>query len=375
MERPLDVLCLSHVRWSFSLQRPNFLMQRCAERNRVFFLEEPVFDAANPSLEVSEEHPRLYRIVPHLPPRLRRDRVPALRSLLDGLFDRFGVDGSRLCLWYYTPMALPYTDHLDPLVSVYDNVEDAPSLRGASRLARDLEDQLLQRVDLVFTTGYSLALEKRSRHRNVHLIGSGVDVGHFTHALEVVPDPADQSRLSRPRFGFFGVVDERIDLALLAQLADLRPYWSWVVIGPVVGLDADQIPRRPNLHFLGRKRYRELPRYLSGWDGAFLPFALNESTRFMNGSRVLEYLAAGKQVVSTPVRDLVVPYERQGLIASAEDAAGMVAALELVLGPTPVGWVERAAAALQHAGWDQIWGTMFELVGQQCWEKRRPMVG
>ena len=123
--------------------------------------------------------------------------------------------------------------------------------------------------------------------------GPSTGFRRFAKARAPRPDPADQAGIPRPRVGFFGVVDERMDLDLVRALAELRPGWRFVMIGPVAKIDPDSLPRSPNLHWLGAKSYAELPAYLSGWDAGFMPFALNESTRFISPTKTPEFLAAG----------------------------------------------------------------------------------
>ena len=181
---------------------------------------------------------------------------------------------------------------------------------------------MLARADLVFTGGQSLYEAKRGQHPRVFAFPSSVDAAHFARARRATDDPADQAAIPHPRLGFFGVIDERMDLDLLAAIADARPDWHLVIIGPVVKVDPASYRERANIHYLGKKDYQELPGYLAGWDVALLPFAINESTRFISPTKTPEYLAAGKPVVSTPIRDVVRPYGMRGLVhiaATADD--------------------------------------------------------
>jgi UDP-galactopyranose mutase len=212
----------------------------------------------------------------------------------------------------------------------------------------------------VFTGGASLHERKRHRHANVHLFPSSVDVAHFARARAAQPDPTDQAGLSHPRLGYVGVIDERMDLELLAAVADARPDWSLVMLGPVVKIDPGTLPQRPNIHYLGARPYDSLPSYLAGWDVALLPFALNDATRFISPTKTPEYLAAGKPVVSTPIRDVVIPYGQRRLVRIADSPGAFIAAAELALR-------DRAAppetdAFLAATSWDATWQGMRMLV-------------
>jgi UDP-galactopyranose mutase len=167
--------------------------------------------------------------------------------------------------------------------------------------------------------------------------------------------------------GYFGVIDERLDLDLLAAIADARPDWHLVMVGPVVKIDAGDLPRRPNLHWLGMKGYPELPEYLAGWDVALMPFALNESTRFISPTKTPEYLAGGRPVVSTPIRDVVKPYGESGMVEIADGPEAFVAAIDRVLGRAldrqdQESWLRRVDEHLSRGSWSRTWQQMSELI-------------
>jgi UDP-galactopyranose mutase len=361
-----DVICFSHLRWGFVFQRPNHLMSRAAKSARVFWIEEPVLDGgaggpwgASASLTCQTGAPGVTVCVPHLP---RGTDVPTqealVRHLLDGLVRDAGLN-APWC-WYYSPMMLPIGGHIDAARVVYDCMDELSTFAGAPAELPQRERDLLRRADVVFTGGHSLFEAKRRLHQNVHPFPSSVDAQHFADGKGSA-DPADQAGIPHPRVGFFGVIDERLDVELLRELAEARPDWHLVMIGPVVKIDPATLPRSPNIHWLGGKSYAELPRYLAGWDVAMLPFALNDATRFISPTKTLEYLAAGKPVVSTAIRDVVSPYGDDGLVRIA-DAASFPAAVEAALDdPFPAG--ERAVAGmLARTSWDRTWSAMKELV-------------
>jgi UDP-galactopyranose mutase len=261
-------------------------------------------------------------------------------------------------------MALPFTEHVRASLVVYDCMDELSAFRGAPPELIERERRLLARADRVFTGGVSLYEAKRHLHRSVHAFPSSVDVPHFAAARKRQPDPEDQAPIGRPRLGFYGVIDERLDTDLLAAAAALRPDWNFVLVGPVVKIDAAQLPRGANVHYLGPKLYEELPRYLAGWDVALMPFARNESTRFISPTKTPEYLAAGRPVVSTPIADVVRSYGETGLVRIADTPEGFVAAAEAALDDAkhPERWIGPVDRALAEMSWDATWARMKELM-------------
>jgi UDP-galactopyranose mutase len=358
-----DVLCLSHLRWDFVFQRPQHLMTRCAREHRVFFFEEPVFEPGiAPDLQIL---PRgsVTVAVPRLPAGLdSAECVAHQRELLDELMRMMHI--RDLLLWYYTPMALAFTHHLSPLAVVYDCMDELSAFRDAPRQLKDLEADLMRRASLVLTGGHSLYESKRHQHRNIHPFPSSVDVAHFAQARRITAEPRDQAEIPHPRLGFFGVIDERLDTALLQGVADARPDWHIVMLGPVVKIDPASLPQRPNIHYLGPKPYADLPQYVAGWDVALLPFARNDATRFISPTKTPEYLAAGKPVVSTSIRDVVRPYGQQGLARIADDVPGFVRACVAAMAEDAAKRTTRADAFLRQTSWDGTWRRIRVLVAE-----------
>ena len=356
--RPL-LLCLSHLRWNFVFQRPQHLLSRAARDYDVLFMEEPVVkpEAAEPRLERHPVPEGVTVAVPVLPEGMAREQaVDAQRAMLDAMLAPEA--GRPLIAWFYTPMALEFADHLAPDVTVYDCMDELSSFRGAPPGLLRLEQTLLDRADLVFTGGRSLYEAKRDRHPRVFCFPSSIDAAHFGKARAPQPDPADQNGIPRPRIGFFGVVDERMDLDLVRALAELRPDWRFVMIGPVAKIDPASLPRLPNLHWLGGKPYAELPPYMSGWDAGFMPFALNESTRFISPTKTPEFLAAGLPVVSTSVLDVVRDWGEAGLVDIADGPKVFADALGRALDRPRAEWLRAVDRRLSEISWDRTWGEM-----------------
>jgi glycosyltransferase involved in cell wall biosynthesis len=241
-------------------------------------------------------------------------------------------------------------------------MDELAAFRGAPPELAVLEHELFRRADIVFAGGQSLYEAKCRRHRNIHLFASSIDARHFAEARLPMPEPPDQAAIARPRLGFFGVIDERMDLDLVAALADREPDWQLVMIGPVVKIDPATLPRRPNLHWMGPRDYHELPAFLAGWDIGIMPFALNEATRFISPTKTPEFLAAGVPVISTPITDVVRSYGEQGLVEIAGDAAGFVSRAVTLMQRRRDGWLARVDGHLATTSWDKTWAGMSELL-------------
>ncbi|KAA8697760.1 Uncharacterized protein ALO80_04471 [Pseudomonas caricapapayae] len=356
--RPL-LLCLSHLRWGFVYQRPQHIMSRMAQDYQVLFLEEPVLsDSPDVWLESLPQACGVTVMVPHLPLKMPADElITAQRSLLDSFLDaqRFG----ELLLWYFTPMSLAFTDHLNAQATIFDCMDELSAFKGAPPQLVEQEQALMKRADVVFTGGFSLWEAKRLQHANAHAMPSSVDAEHFSAARSVQSDPVDQRCIPYPRLGFFGVIDERFDIELVREVAALHPEWQIVLIGPVVKIDPASLPHMANVHYLGNKSYDDLPAYLAGWDVALMPFALNDSTRFISPTKTPEYLAGGCPVVSTRIADVVRRYGACGVVAIADDTKAFAHAIHEAL--THKGaddFLRKVDAVLTGESWDNTCAAM-----------------
>ena len=368
--QPTTLICFSHLRWNFVFQRPQHLMSRFARNMDVIFWEEPVeigrHEAAYLQVRQAEDAANVRIVVPHMPQDMPQDaREAALSRLLEA---HLSLVRGPLIAWYYTPMMLSFSRDIDPDLIVFDAMDELSKFKFAPVHLLELEQELIDRADIVFTGGSSLYEAKKDRHDHVHCFPSSVDRAHFAKARAELFDPADQEDLPRPRLGFYGVIDERFDTALLDEVARMRPDWSFVMVGPVVKISEDELPRRPNIHYLGGKTYAQLPAYLSSWDVALMPFAMNESTEFISPTKTPEYLAGGKPVVSTPIRDVVRHYgQLEGVkFASTpqEFVAACAAALELSQHPEG-GWLAQADLMLSATSWDTTQARMAGLIAER----------
>jgi UDP-galactopyranose mutase len=359
------LICFSHLRWNFVFQRPQHLMSRFAKDRRVIYWEEP--EAALPDCEPALgvracAETGVIVVTPSLPETLdEAGRETALKTLLDAFLKG---EAGPFIRWYYTPMMLPFSRHVEAESVVYDCMDELANFRFAPPQLLSLEQELIDSADVVFTGGYSLYEAKKDRHPNIHPFPSSVDRGHFAQARATDAQPDDQAPIGRPRLGFYGVIDERMDLELIAAVADAHPEWSIVMVGPVVKIDPADLPLRANIHYLGGKTYEQLPVYLGGWDVALMPFAINDSTRFISPTKTPEYLAGGRPVVSTPITDVIRHYGDMDAVFVADGAQAFVTACEQALALFQSGdeWLGEVDAKLANLSWDTTYARMAGLV-------------
>lgn len=360
---PKNLLCFSHLRWDFVYQRPQHLMTRFSTYSSVFFFEEPIFDTVErPFLSFSQRLPNLWVCVPHLSGGLSKSE--ANRQLTD-LLNIFFInkDAGDFVFWYYTPMSLEFSCKFIPGLTVYDCMDELSAFKFAPDELKDLEKRLLDKADVVFTGGQSLFEAKKHLHANIHPFQSSIEKSHFEKARWQLFEPLDQACIKGVKIGFYGVIDERFDMELIRSMADARPEWQIILIGPVVKIDPATLPKNQNIHYLGSKTYDELPEYLSGWSIALIPFLLNESTQFISPTKTPEYLSAGKPVVSTAIRDVVNPYGRQNLVSIATDSEDFIVEIEKLLSRLDNGeWLARVDEFLLDNSWDNTATSMINLM-------------
>lgn len=363
------LICFSHLRWDFVLQRPQHLMERFARERRVFFFEEYI--PTDHHLAYLEIHPFAGTSVKSVRPRIPRgwndaQCQEALASLLDELLDLHG--SAKPILWFYTPMMYAFARHVKAAAVVYDCMDELANFRFAPPQLAELESDLMRRADVVFTGGFSLYEAKRLLHDNIHAFPSSVDVHHFRSARQMIDPPAEQAPIPGPILGYCGVIDERLDLELIRVVASERSDWSIVLIGPTAKIRPEDLPRGPNIHYLGQKNYWVLPAYFSGWSAALMPFAQNEATRFISPTKTPEYLAAGLPVVSTPVADVVREYDGVSGMFIASDAQAYLIACEraLELKRTSADWLTEADQLLAAKSWDETHRRMSLLLAEAC---------
>jgi len=356
--RDIDLVCFCHLRWGFVFQRPNHLLSRFSKQQRVFFIEEPIFYDGEDKLQIENYNENLFVVTPHIKSGLPEEEVhQRQRKFISSLFTNMNIQ--RYFSWYYTPMALPFTDHLTPELVVYDCMDELSAFKFAPPQLTILEKELFKKADVVFTGGQSIYESKKGAHHNIHAFPSSIDKHHFGQARKITEDPADQKNIPHPRFGFFGVIDERFDIELIDTVAKAKPDWQFILLGPIVKIDPAILPKYNNIHYLGGKKYDELPNYIAGWDIAMVAFAMNESTRYISPTKTPEYLAAGKPVISTPIRDVVRPYGDHKLVHIVSNADEFMKAAEKELSKKrKTSWLRKVDDFLLYNSWERTWGQM-----------------
>ena len=322
-DMPKNLVCFSHLRWDFVFQRPQQLLTRLAKTFNVFFIEEPVYDAASQNYYAFlNRGENIVIIQPHLKAGITEDKSKAAQK---ALFDNF-MENRKLSdylFWYYTPMALEFSRKYTPKITVFDCMDELSAFKFAPEELKTLEKELLAKADVVFTGGYSIYEAKKNLHANIYPFPSSIEKEHFAKARRMVRKSGDKVKL-----GFFGVIDERFDMEMIRNIASAKPEWQIVLIGPVLKIDPRTLPKNENILYLGQVSYSKLPEYLADWDIALIPFLLNESTRFISPTKTPEYLAAAKPVISTPIRDVVNPYGKNKLVNIGSSADDFIAAAE-----------------------------------------------
>lgn len=360
----VDLLCFSHLRWGFVFQRPNHLLTRFSKHQRVFFIEEPIFHDGEEHFHIENYNDNLYVVTPHLKHGLNEAELhKRLQKMLTSLMLQMQI--KRYYSWYYTPMAMPFTQHLNPELVVYDCMDELSAFKFAPAELIQYEKDLFTKADIVFTGGHSIYEHKKNAHHNIYSFPSSIDKHHFGKARRLKTEPEDQKSIPHPRFGFFGVIDERFDIEMIEAVANAKPDWHFVLLGPIVKIDPASLPQYDNIHYLGGKSYDELPAYIAGWDVATIPFAMNESTRFISPTKTPEYLAAGKPVISTPIRDVVSPYGNNSLVHIVFNADEFITAAESELRKKrKASWLKKVDEFLAGNSWDRTWSQMVRNIEQ-----------
>ena len=367
----------SHLRWDFVWQRPQQILSRLARARPVLYVEEPVFldDTRIDSLEISQPDANVHRAVPRLRSELRThydDAARLTRAMVQALIGeggQFAGAFDRAVQWFYTPMPAPtMLGAFGEVGVVYDCMDELSQFRFAPPELVQSESVLLERADIVFTGGRKLYDSKSRHHPNVHFFGCGVDADHFAKARsESTAIPVELHDLPRPILGYFGVIDERLDYALIERLADSFENGSVVFVGPVVKVDPAELPNRSNIHWLGQRPYERLPEYVKGFDVCLMPFALNSATEYINPTKTLEYMAAGKPIVSTPVWDVVRNFTPIVEVATSSEFV-YAATIALQMEPSRL---EAGIVRARRSTWESTVAEMDRLLADAITTKRR----
>jgi glycosyltransferase involved in cell wall biosynthesis len=302
-----DMVVLCHLRWEFVYQRPQHIISRLANDYKILFIEEPIVGSNSTLKKINDQ---LHVLQPQV------EKIEDIPEVLPQFIKNKNIPIG----WFYSASFSPLLSYFDFNQIVYDCMDELSLFKGAPLHLIEQEKYLIGHVDILFTGGKSLYESKKQLHSNVYCFPSSVDYHHFSKAKNGIVVPNDIKNISSPIVGYFGVIDERIDLQLLHQTAQKASNVSFVMIGPLAKIEASELPQEPNIHYLGMKTYQELPNYLKHFNIAMMPFALNEATKYISPTKTLEYMAANKPIISTKITDVVRDYQHcVALISSAEE--------------------------------------------------------
>lgn len=360
-----------HLLWDWVWQRPQQFLSRLADRHPVLYVEThpPSPDLDEPTATVREIEAAKVTVLKIQFPLgswgnggfVDRERRRLVQETLTGpLAGRF----ESPVQWFYDPMAVTaFLGRLDERAVVYDCMDELSKFKHAPPEIIERERQLLSMADVVFTGGRKLWEAKRKLNPNCHFYGCGVDVNHFARSkFQELAVPTDIRQLSAPILGYFGVIDERLDYDLIRKIAEARPGWNIVLVGPTTKVSAEDLPQRSNIHWLGGRPYSELPAYAKAFDVCLMPFALNEATEFINPTKALEYMATGKPVVSTPVPDVVSNFAEVAHIASSPEE--FLHACEESLQHPNANRIERGEIMARENTWESVVARLEEHVAE-----------
>jgi len=353
----MTIICFSHLRWNFVYQRPQHLLSRFAKNYTVYFIEEPIFHEDGDCYTILNSEENVHVIKQYLSNKDDSDVYKRQHDLLKIFLQQQA--GSEYIFWYYSPMMYLFSKQFDPALIVYDCMDELSAFKFAPAGLKETEQELFDAADVVFTGGHSLYQAKKHLHHNIYPFPSSIEKEHFAKARINNQQPADQQNIPYPRLGFFGVLDERFDIELIREVATKKPEWNFILLGPIVKINPDDLPHNANIFYLGGKSYNELPAYVSGWDIALVPFALNESTRYISPTKTPEYLAAGKPVISTAITDVVNPYGEENLASIIHSAEEFIKAAEKILKQeNKNAWLKKVDAFLKNNSWDNTFAEM-----------------
>lgn len=367
-EKAYGIIAFSHLRWNFVWQRPQQFLSRFARHHPILFIEEPEYNlepGEAPRIQLDEVADNITVGKVQLAHDFDRDRhAKVFPALAREMVERVNTNGAfdHPLLWFYNPMDAAWAiDSFDERGIVYDCMDELSQFKFAPANLVENEQKLIDAADVVFTGGYELWLRKSRQHPNAHFFGCGVEYDHFAKAQQDETEiPEDVERIRHPIIGWFGVVDERVDYDLVSEAAQMRPDWNFVLVGPVVKVDPNSLPKADNIHWLGQRDYSVLPNYCKAYDVCMMCFAINEATEYINPTKALEYLATGRPVVSTPVKDVVRQYA--GLVDIAENAEQFVKIVEKALNAGDREKIDKGTAKARECSWETTVAKMRELI-------------
>lgn len=347
-----DMIVFCHLRWQFVYQRPQHIITRMAKTMKILLIEEPLYDAANKNSGIIIAIDSMLHV---LQPNV--EDIESIAAIIPDYVRNKNIPIG----WFYSASFAPLLLRLTFETVVYDCMDELTLFKGAPANLIKQEKYLIAYADIIFTGGKSLYESKKGLHNNVYCFPSSVDEAHFSQALNGIAIPDDIAHIQSPIVGYFGVIDERIDLQLLHRTALKLPNVSFVMIGPLAKIKETDLPKESNIHYLGMKSYDELPHYLKAFDIAMMPFALNDATKYISPTKTLEYMAARKPIISTKIMDVVRDYS--GCVNLIETADEFCETIILLLGYTDhLSIVMEYHKVLRKTSWDATADTMKSLM-------------
>lgn len=355
------LIVFSHLRWNFVFQRPQHLLTRLAKHYKILFVEEPV-NTNGAFIEANRVAPNIDVLVPHTVEQgwgFNDEQIAVIGPMVKAWIQEHHDLSAGYGIWFYTPQALPLKDAFGPDFIIFDVMDELSMFAHAPAALKAREKELLEIADVVTAGGPSLARAKQQVRPDTLSLPSCVDAGHYSPrracGAEAATHEGDalQAHIQGPRIGFFGVIDERLDLELLAKVADHNPRWNVVMVGPVVKIDPATLPQRSNIHYLGGQSYSILPQLVLGWDVCMMPFAINDATKFISPTKTLEYMAAEKPIVSTAIHDVIELYGEVVEVSYSHDE--FIKNIEVLLHEEPAQAAARVISGneiVDHYTWD-----------------------
>lgn len=346
-----DMIVFSHLRWDFVYQRPQHLISRIAKHYKILFVEEPI-----PTKNSDENGLDLEFISPNL--SVVKPRVSSILQI-PKILRRLNIEEIKIA-WFYSPAFMEVLHCIPAQHVVYDCMDELSLFKGAPLIIKEQEEELIKIADLIMTGGVSLYEEKSKYSPYVYCFPSSVDYQHFSKSKKDLKIPEDIQSIEKPIIGYIGVIDERIDMDLLKQTAELLPHHHFVMIGPVVKIDKKDLAQAENIHYLGMKSYDVLPNYLKAFDIAMMPFSLNDATKFISPTKTLEYMAADLPIISTAIKDVVRTYK--DCVQIIHSPQSFKQAIENHFSTENSNFKDKYKEILQKTSWDNTASEMLNLL-------------
>ncbi len=357
------IVCFSDISWNVKFQRPHQLFSQAKRINIIIFIEKPLLQrSGKPNHFISRVSDNILILTPVI---TDEDPESTIHETVEQLLTEKlkSHNTTEYICWYYSPKAINYSQKLTPKLIIFDCMDECCGYEGADTEVNESEKKLLEVTDLVFTGGRSLCNAKKLLHKNVHLFPDSIDYERFNGNTK----QAKKNIIKKPaaKIGYFGVIDERLDLNLLDKIAANKPKWKFEIAGPIVENMHGKLPERKNITFTGDIRDEEIPSIIGEWDAAILPYSKNNSTENTAPSRLLVYFAANKNIVSTSINDIVHYFGENGMVRIADEPDDFVKALEAAIKYKPEAeWQKKVDSIIRKTTWEKTWNGMSKKINK-----------